>query len=646
MCCPASFPLNDGGLFYDFVRDIQRNDYRLPAFTSYNSMDIPLAYPPLPFYLAAFLDDAGPWGLLAVFRWLPFTFSILTIAAFFLLAKSLLQSRLSVAAATITFALLPRAFKWEIVGGGLTRSLGFFLSLLFLHQLLLALQSGKKRHLGGAAVLLGLTALSHPEMLWFSVYSSLIFLAVTHRDTRSALRLALVMAGGVAIASPWLLAVLLEHGAGPLRAAAQSGDGIWFPWERSDLLTLGFTEEPYLPLLGAIGFIGFLICIAERNFLLPIWIVLVFVVDPRKSNTLAMAPLAMLVSISLASLGLLPGGRLLPAYRSLGRQLAAPPRLLLVGSLAALLLPVTVVALLIADWSVVSGIATNPAVKWTNIIAVGAGLPLLIALGRPSQGGAARRWVQPRVMLPLLVTPIIIWEMFDTSFRRASVNMLILASLLPLALLTVALVRARSLNHLQRLLLRRRPAPTAFHFLAPAGLLLLAAYGLVPPTIGPTNNSPPLRVLPEQSREAMQWVQENTPPDAKFTVITGRFGWWGDAESEWFPTLARRQSVGTVQGLEWTADVDFQDKIDEYYALQSCAYETVFCLDYWAAITGAHASYVYISHPGTSYSVDCCWILRDSLRYSGRYTLLYEQDGISIFQRNAEEIRYATLPQS
>jgi len=65
------FPLNDGGLFFSMVRDLQAAHYRLPAFTSYNDAGIPYAYSPLGFYLAALVNDWTPLSLVDVFRWLP-----------------------------------------------------------------------------------------------------------------------------------------------------------------------------------------------------------------------------------------------------------------------------------------------------------------------------------------------------------------------------------------------------------------------------------------------------------------------------------------------------------------------------------------------------------------------------------------------
>lgn len=112
----SDFPLNDGALFYQMIRDIQANGYRLPAFTSFNSEGIPLAYPPLPFYVTGFVVDATPMGLLGALRWLPLIASTLAIPAFFLLARAELRSRTNALVATFLFSMLGPAFTWMLMG--------------------------------------------------------------------------------------------------------------------------------------------------------------------------------------------------------------------------------------------------------------------------------------------------------------------------------------------------------------------------------------------------------------------------------------------------------------------------------------------------------------------------------------------------
>ena len=49
-------------------------------------------------------------------------------------ARRLLPERSTALIATLLFALTPRAFNWEIVGGGLTRSPGLLFAMLALWQ--------------------------------------------------------------------------------------------------------------------------------------------------------------------------------------------------------------------------------------------------------------------------------------------------------------------------------------------------------------------------------------------------------------------------------------------------------------------------------------------------------------------------------
>jgi len=120
----AGFPLNDGGMFYSMIRDLRSNGYALPAFTSYNNINIPFTYPPLPFYLAGWLADLFRIPDLTVLLWLPALVNILTLPAFALLANTILENRLKTALATLLYTLTPLSMDWFLMGGGLTRGLG------------------------------------------------------------------------------------------------------------------------------------------------------------------------------------------------------------------------------------------------------------------------------------------------------------------------------------------------------------------------------------------------------------------------------------------------------------------------------------------------------------------------------------------
>ena len=127
----AGFPVNDGGMFYRMVQDLIDSGFRIPLHTTYNQLQIPFAYPPLPFYLAGGLHLVLRIPVLEIIHWLPAFFSILTIPAFFWLAHVFLVNEKKAAVAALFFAFLPRSFEWLIMGGGLTRAPATLFFLLF-----------------------------------------------------------------------------------------------------------------------------------------------------------------------------------------------------------------------------------------------------------------------------------------------------------------------------------------------------------------------------------------------------------------------------------------------------------------------------------------------------------------------------------
>src|SRR5512142_171358 len=66
----AGVPINDGGMFYTMIQELIANGFRIPAFTSYNHIGIPFAYPPLSLYAGAMLSVFGV-PTMEVMRWLP-----------------------------------------------------------------------------------------------------------------------------------------------------------------------------------------------------------------------------------------------------------------------------------------------------------------------------------------------------------------------------------------------------------------------------------------------------------------------------------------------------------------------------------------------------------------------------------------------
>ncbi len=324
---PLGYPLNDGGFFFALIQDLQHSNSFLPTFASYNQIDIPFAYPPLSIYVTSFLWRSLSVSLFDLIRILPPIISCLTIAAFFTLARRLLPSSTQVIAATMAFTLLPTAFDWLIVGAGLTRAPGYLFAILTFIQIQSLYTTNNKQHILLAILFASLTILSHPGTAWFAFYSGGVLFGysiLTQTQTRprymppdtggsniipprigglggqrksNITKSTLVVLGTAILTAPWWGTLIHRHGLGALLYPYQTES-----FSITALITpfsLLFTNEPLVDILAVIGFLGFLICLRERRYLLPLWLVAVFVFEPRLSAVYAAIPMAMLVGIGI-----------------------------------------------------------------------------------------------------------------------------------------------------------------------------------------------------------------------------------------------------------------------------------------------------------------------------------------------------------
>ncbi len=295
-------PLHDGGLFYLMTEELRRSHYLLPAFTAYNQAGIPFAYPPLGFYLAGLLADLAHWPLLDLFRLLPSVISLAAIPAFYRLARALLPAR-AAACAVVAYSLLPGSYAWQIMGGGIPRSLGFLFAVLAIDQVYRLYTRPQARHVLLAILWAAGTVLSHLAMAWLVAVSSALLFVAYGRHRAGLLRSLLVAVGTAALTSPWWVTVIARHGLAPFVAARGSPAPMLAGLER--LATLDLSGELYFPLLASLALLGLLVCLVRRRYLLPAWVALLFLADPRTATTIAPLPLGLLAGVGTADL-LLP----------------------------------------------------------------------------------------------------------------------------------------------------------------------------------------------------------------------------------------------------------------------------------------------------------------------------------------------------
>lgn len=144
----------------------------------------------------------------------------------------------------------------------------------------------------------------------------------------------------------------------------------------------------------------------------------------------------------------------------------------------------------------------------------------------------------------------------------------------------------------------------------------------------------PMSTLSPDAREAMAWVRSSIPRSAHVAVVTGR-SWYEDATSEWFPYLADRQSVATLQGYEWMGAAAWTHQLDVNESLQRHSTDAIGTLDEWARQAGVDFDYVYLPKGplGVLIGSECCSAMRETVRTSSDYQVVHDGVGATIAVR-------------
>jgi hypothetical protein len=143
-----------------------------------------------------------------------------------------------------------------------------------------------------------------------------------------------------------------------------------------------------------------------------------------------------------------------------------------------------------------------------------------------------------------------------------------------------------------------------------------------------------LHAVSAEQREAMEWVAREAPPDTPFLVAT--IDTWGNDEvSEWFPAIAERTSLGTVQGSEWLGTDGFAAREDVHLDLVACIGDTARCYRELAERAGSADAWLFVPKgklAGQFSAADCCRALRQTLTDAG-YEIVQDGPGATVARR-------------
>lgn len=141
-----------------------------------------------------------------------------------------------------------------------------------------------------------------------------------------------------------------------------------------------------------------------------------------------------------------------------------------------------------------------------------------------------------------------------------------------------------------------------------------------------------LQRVSEDHVAAMEWVRDEADPDARF-VVAAMVGWGADEISEWFPAVALRQSVATVQGSEWLGAEGYLDQAHRHRAVRLCSSSTDRCMAEWAASEGLADAWLFIPKGrvnGPLSPDDCCPAIRELVQDSIYYEVVFDGPGATI----------------
>jgi hypothetical protein len=304
----VSFPVTDGGLFHVMAKALQSNRYILPAFVEFNGSLIPFAYPPLGFYFTALVADIFRLPLLEAFRWIPAAGSLLFVIAFYPLASAMLKSQLKGVLATVFFALLPRSFTWTVMGGGVTRVWGLFFLTLVLWSAYQLFTSPSKRYLLLTILFGSGVIFSHPDASLHAASLCLVMWLFYGRSKEGIKNALLAALGIFLLTAPFYAMVVLRHGLSPYLAASQTGFSSSWAWLA--IFTGSFAEEKFVTLISALALLGLAVALSKREFLLPVWLLLPALLDPRGAALIILIPWTMLAATAFVDIVLrgLAGG--------------------------------------------------------------------------------------------------------------------------------------------------------------------------------------------------------------------------------------------------------------------------------------------------------------------------------------------------
>jgi hypothetical protein len=272
----AAYPPGDGGLFYAICRQLEAAHFVYPGAIDYNGSSIPFAYSPGAFYIVALLRSLThlPLGG-AMNLWVGAWAFALGPAAYWA-SRQILPSRLAAFASALYAVLVMHSFEYLGMGGGLTRSPGLCFLMLASGAMWRLKTRYSRANVCLAAALCAGCGWAHMEFFLLLVIGGII-IAIANR--LSIAKIATLSGLTAVLLLPWPIAVALRGTLPAMAVALHTAHGagdfsiLWF--------FVNVAGNPFESPVAGLGVAALIVAIARREFVWPVWALVIALVDSR-----------------------------------------------------------------------------------------------------------------------------------------------------------------------------------------------------------------------------------------------------------------------------------------------------------------------------------------------------------------------------
>ncbi len=136
-------------------------------------------------------------------------------------------------------------------------------------------------------------------------------------------------------------------------------------------------------------------------------------------------------------------------------------------------------------------------------------------------------------------------------------------------------------------------------------------------------------------RNAYAWIKNNTASDSQILVLTASPDWHLDHTAEWFPALAKRNSITSVQGTEWLPDGRYYEVRKFNESIKKCMLSDYSCIPKILEVANIKADYIWVSKEICENPDKICTLpFLSDIRQDRYYQFVYENEGVAIFSAN------------